>query len=269
MFVKYSQGFSCCPAASGTTGRAVRGADPGADAQGHRVPGGPVRPQFWGGLVDWIRESMVAGGTIPPKDLDLIHLTDDPDEAVKHPGQGRAHDHRRALTGAPSGSATPGPADRRAPSPKGTPTARPPSSQPPGRRRRVAQPLDRRDHVQHLRVSATSCTRYTRAPSQADTAVVARVPSRRSLTGWSRVSPTKSLLDRDTSTGQPVPVISGSRRVASSECRVFLPKSCPGRSGSASRGPRARPPARPGRRCARGCPPSRPDTRSGAAGSAA
>lgn len=78
------------------------------------------------------------------------------------------------------------------------------------------------------RVSATSCTRYTCAPSHADTAVVASVPITRSLTGLSRVSPTKSLLESETRTGQPVAVISSSRRVASRECRVFFPKSCPG-----------------------------------------
>ncbi len=73
-------------------------------------------------------------------------------------------------------------------------------------------------------------------PSQADTAVVASVPSSRSLTGRSSVSPTKSLLDSETSTGQPVSVISPSRRVASRLCRVFLPKSCPGSISTDSRG---------------------------------
>lgn len=85
------------------------------------------------------------------------------------------------------------------------------------------------------RVSATSCTRYTRAPSQADTAVVARVPRTRSFTGRSSVSPTKSLLERDTSTGHPVSAISPSRRVASRLCRVFFPKSWPGSIMIASR----------------------------------
>ena len=53
-------------------------------------------------------------------------------------------------------------------------------------------------------------------------------PSSRSSGGRSRVSPTKSLLDSDTSTGQPVATSSPSRRVSSSECQVFLPKSCAG-----------------------------------------
>ncbi len=85
------------------------------------------------------------------------------------------------------------------------------------------------------------CARGRRGrPSQAQTAVVARVPSSRSSSGRSSVSPTKSLFDSDTSTGQPVAIISGSRRVTSSEWQVFLPKSCP---GSMSTLPRATPAA--------------------------
>jgi hypothetical protein len=38
----------------------------------------------------------------------------------------------------------------------------------------------------------------------------------------------KSLWDSETSTGQPVATISPSRLVTSSECQVFLPKSCAG-----------------------------------------
>ena len=78
------------------------------------------------------------------------------------------------------------------------------------------------------RVSSTSCTRNTRAPCQALTAVAASVPTRRSPVGRSRVSPTKSLLDSDTSTGHPVVTISSRRRVTSNECQVFLSKSWAG-----------------------------------------
>ncbi len=42
------------------------------------------------------------------------------------------------------------------------------------------------------------------------------------------VSPMKSLFETATRTGQPVPVSSPSRRVTSSECQVFLPKSWAG-----------------------------------------
>jgi predicted Rossmann-fold nucleotide-binding protein len=40
--------------------------------------------EYWGGLLDWIRATMQREGKIGPNDLDLICLTDDPDEAVRH-----------------------------------------------------------------------------------------------------------------------------------------------------------------------------------------
>ena len=67
-----------------------------------------------------------------------------------------------------------------------------------------------------------------RAPASAHTAVAARVPVSRWRVGTPRVSPTKSLLESETSTGQPVSTISPSRRVTSREWKVFLPKSWAG-----------------------------------------
>ncbi len=37
---------------------------------------------YWAGLVDWMRATMHADGKISPSDLDLIHVTDDPEEVV-------------------------------------------------------------------------------------------------------------------------------------------------------------------------------------------
>jgi predicted Rossmann-fold nucleotide-binding protein len=36
---------------------------------------------YWSGLVDWLKNSMLAGGKISPDDLDLLILTDSPEEA--------------------------------------------------------------------------------------------------------------------------------------------------------------------------------------------
>jgi predicted Rossmann-fold nucleotide-binding protein len=41
-----------------------------------------VRPSFWGGMTEWMRERLVADGMIAPSDLDLLTVTDDPDEVV-------------------------------------------------------------------------------------------------------------------------------------------------------------------------------------------
>ncbi len=39
---------------------------------------------YWQGLIDWIRATMVAEGKVGPNDLDLLCLTDDPAVAVRH-----------------------------------------------------------------------------------------------------------------------------------------------------------------------------------------
>jgi predicted Rossmann-fold nucleotide-binding protein len=38
---------------------------------------------YWGGLIDWLRGTMLPEGTINATDLDLLHVTDDVDEAVR------------------------------------------------------------------------------------------------------------------------------------------------------------------------------------------
>jgi predicted Rossmann-fold nucleotide-binding protein len=39
--------------------------------------------EFWGGLLDWIKSTLVGTGKISPADVDLIQVTDDVDEAVR------------------------------------------------------------------------------------------------------------------------------------------------------------------------------------------
>ena len=41
-----------------------------------------VRPSFWAGMTDWLRDRLAADGMIAPADLDLLTATDDPDEVV-------------------------------------------------------------------------------------------------------------------------------------------------------------------------------------------
>ena len=39
--------------------------------------------RYWQGLYDWLRDSVQAGGKIGVRDLALLHLTDDIDDAVR------------------------------------------------------------------------------------------------------------------------------------------------------------------------------------------
>jgi predicted Rossmann-fold nucleotide-binding protein len=42
-----------------------------------------VGTDYWQGLLDWLRTSALGYGAISEKDIDLVHLTDDPAEAVR------------------------------------------------------------------------------------------------------------------------------------------------------------------------------------------
>lgn len=43
-----------------------------------------VSKDYWGGMIDWIKQTMLEKEeNISPKDMDLIHVVDDADEAVE------------------------------------------------------------------------------------------------------------------------------------------------------------------------------------------
>ena len=83
MFVKYSQGFVVLPGGLGTLDELFEAL---TLVQTRKVTSFPVvlvGVDYWSGLLSWLRGTAVAGGKISPADLDLITLTDDPDEAVE------------------------------------------------------------------------------------------------------------------------------------------------------------------------------------------
>ena len=41
-----------------------------------------VGTQYWTGLLEWTRNTLVCGKYISPEDLDIVTLLDDPDEVV-------------------------------------------------------------------------------------------------------------------------------------------------------------------------------------------
>ena len=49
-----------------------------------------IGTEFWGGLVDWIKDRLVAEGMISPDDTDLFIVTDSVDEVVDHITQAHA-----------------------------------------------------------------------------------------------------------------------------------------------------------------------------------
>jgi hypothetical protein len=82
MFIKYAQSFVVFPGGFGTLDELFESLTLIQTKKINRFPVILIGSEFWGGLVEWIKSTLVGNGTISPKDLDLFHVTDDLDEAV-------------------------------------------------------------------------------------------------------------------------------------------------------------------------------------------
>jgi len=83
MFVKYAQAFVILPGGFGTMDELFEAL---TLVQTGKVTQFPVilhRSAYWTGLIDWVRGTLVPEGKVAARDLDLLALTDDVDEAVK------------------------------------------------------------------------------------------------------------------------------------------------------------------------------------------
>lgn len=84
MFVKYAQAFVLLPGGFGTMDELFESLTLIQTKKIDRVPVILMGTEFWSGLIDWIKNTMLDQfHNISPKDLDLIHLTDNPEEAVR------------------------------------------------------------------------------------------------------------------------------------------------------------------------------------------
>lgn len=83
MFVKYAQGFIVFPGGFGTLDEFFEAMTLIQTKKINKFPVVLIGSEYWGGLVDWIKDTMVENKTISKEDVDLFHLTDDPNQAVK------------------------------------------------------------------------------------------------------------------------------------------------------------------------------------------
>ena len=82
MFVKYAQAYIGMPGGFGTMDEIFEAL---TLIQTKRIKPFPVilvGTQYWTGLLEWIRNTLVYGKYISPEDLDFFTLLDDPDEVV-------------------------------------------------------------------------------------------------------------------------------------------------------------------------------------------
>ena len=82
MFVKYSRGYIVMPGGYGTLDELFEALNLSQTGKVTTFPIVLFGTRYWGGLVDWLRDTATVDGKISPDDFKLIHLTDDIDEAV-------------------------------------------------------------------------------------------------------------------------------------------------------------------------------------------
>jgi uncharacterized protein (TIGR00730 family) len=83
MFVKYAQGFVALPGGFGTFDEIFEAL---TLVQTQKVTSFPIvllGTTYWGGLLDWVRSTVLTGGKVNAKDLELLDVTDDIDEVVQ------------------------------------------------------------------------------------------------------------------------------------------------------------------------------------------
>lgn len=101
MFVKYARAFVVLPGGFGTMDELFESLTLVQTRKVTQFPVVLMGEAYWRGLLDWLREAMSGDGKIHPADLDLIHVTDDVDEAVAHiraadtPPANRPDDHEQ------------------------------------------------------------------------------------------------------------------------------------------------------------------------------
>jgi uncharacterized protein (TIGR00730 family) len=82
MFIKYAMAFICMPGGFGTLDELFEAI---TLIQTRRIKPFPiilVGSEFWGGLLDWIKDTLLKAGNVEQDDLLIINVMDDPAEIV-------------------------------------------------------------------------------------------------------------------------------------------------------------------------------------------
>jgi uncharacterized protein (TIGR00730 family) len=95
MFVRYASGFVVFPGGYGTMDELFEALTLTQTGKITEFPVVLFGSAYWGGVVEWLQERMLAEGNISPEDLDLFSVVDDPAE-VRDLLMSAAHRQARA-----------------------------------------------------------------------------------------------------------------------------------------------------------------------------
>ena len=82
MFVKYAQGFVIFPGGYGTFDELFEALTLVQTGKIEHFPIVLFGSEFWEGLIRWLRDPVAEERKIDPRDLDLVHVTDDIEDTV-------------------------------------------------------------------------------------------------------------------------------------------------------------------------------------------
>lgn len=82
MFVKYASAYVVLPGGFGTLDEFAEILTLVQTGKSRRIPIILVGTEFWQGLLDWFKNTLVTEGTISPEDMDLMEVIDDPQGVV-------------------------------------------------------------------------------------------------------------------------------------------------------------------------------------------
>ena len=83
MFVKYAKAFVILPGGYGTLDEFTEAINL---IQTEKIPKFPVilfGSEYWKGMLDWLRNTVLKNGNISGEDLDIFTVVDDPKDAAK------------------------------------------------------------------------------------------------------------------------------------------------------------------------------------------
>jgi len=81
MFLKYSQGFAIFPGGLGTLDELFEALTLAQTGHNVKYPIVLVGKDYWRGLIDWLKSTLVESGRMSEKDMDLFRLVDTAQEA--------------------------------------------------------------------------------------------------------------------------------------------------------------------------------------------
>ena len=82
MFVKFASAYVVMPGGLGTLDELMEALTLVQTGKTRRIPIILVGSKFWGGMVDWIRNTLLVEKMISPEDMNLLHVIDEPREVV-------------------------------------------------------------------------------------------------------------------------------------------------------------------------------------------